>query len=123
MRWRDVIRKDLKAIGVSEDRWYDEASVSRPRWRTAYKKGLESLSTASYQQEAQEHPSNQIQCDECKRSFRRESDKKRHKCILERQKPVSEQRGAVQCTVCHRWFRSRGGLAVHNCRPDQAREF
>ena len=45
LRWRDIIRKDLKAIGVSEDRWYDEASVSRPRWRTAYKKGLESLST------------------------------------------------------------------------------
>ena len=84
----------------------------------------EILSIASYHQEAQarEHPSNHIQCDECKRFFRRESDKKCHKCILERQKPVHKQRGAVQCTVCHRWFRSHGELAVHKCRPDQANE-
>ena len=39
----------------------------------------------------------------------------RHKCIAERQKPVREQRGAVQCERCGRWFRSRGGLAVHAC--------
>ena len=24
----------------------------------------------------------------------------RHKCLLERSKPVEEQRGSVQCTVC-----------------------
>ena len=44
------------------------------------------------------------------------------KCISERQKSVSEQRGAAQCITCNRWFRSRGGLSVHNCRPDQANE-
>ena len=38
---------------------------------------------------------------------------KRHKCIAERQKPVSQQRGAVQCGTCHKWFSSNGGLAVH----------
>ena len=81
VRWRDVIRKDLKAINVSEDRWYDEASISRMRWKTTYKKGLESLSIANDHQ-AQEHSNNQIKCDECKRSFRRESDKKRHKVYL-----------------------------------------
>ena len=93
LRWRD------KVIGVSKDRWYDEASVSSLRWKTAYRKGLESLSIASYHQEAQEHSSNQIKCDKYKRSFRRKSDKKHHKCISERQKPVSEQHGAVQCTM------------------------
>ena len=31
LRWRDVIRKDLKVIGVSEDKWYDEVSASRSR--------------------------------------------------------------------------------------------
>ena len=40
---------------------------------------------------------------------------KRHKCTAERQKPVSQQRGAVQCGTCHKWFRSKGGLAVHSC--------
>ena len=121
LRWRDVIRKDLRTIKVSEEKWYDEASMSRSRWQNTYKEGLKSL-TASDNAEAQEHAVNQIKCDECNRTFRRESDRKRHKCISERQKPVSEQRGAVQCTTCTRWFRSRGGLSVHRCRPDQASE-
>ena len=38
---------------------------------------------------------------------------KRHKCVDERRKPVSEQRGAAQCLICRKWFRSRGGLALH----------
>ena len=46
-----------------------------------------------------------------------ESVTRRDKCIEERSKPISEQRGAVICSSCHRWFRSRGGLAVHVCRP------
>lgn len=33
LQWRDVIRKDLKAISVSQDKWYEEASASRPEWR------------------------------------------------------------------------------------------
>ena len=108
---RDVIKKDIKAISVSEDRWYDETSISWMRWKTTYKKGLESLSIANDHQ-VQEHSNNHIKCDESKRSFRKESDKKRHKCISERQKPVSEQRGAVQCATCHRCFRSHGGLST-----------
>ena len=35
-----------------------------------------------------------VVCEVCSRSFRREGDKKRPKCVAERQKPVSEQRGA-----------------------------
>ena len=31
-----------------------------------------------------------VVCEVCSRSFRREGDKKRHKCVAERQKPVSE---------------------------------
>ena len=56
-------------------------------------------------------------CEVCSRRFRRGSDKKRHKCMSEREKPVCEQHGATQCTVCSRWFGSRGGLPVHTCRP------
>ena len=53
----------------------------------------------------------------CSRTFRREQDKARHKCIEERLKPVHQQQGALQCAVCERWFRSKGGLAVNNCNP------
>ena len=103
-----MIRKDLRVIKVSEDKWYDEASMSRSRWQNIYKEGLKSL-TDDDDPEAQEDAVNQIKCDECNRLFRRESDRKRHKCISEGQKPVSEQHGAVQCTTCNRWFRSCGG--------------
>ena len=58
-----------------------------------------------------------VVCKVCTRKFRRESDKKRQKCLAERQKPISEQHGVIQCQQCHSWFRSRGGLTVHRCRP------
>ena len=56
----------------------------------------------------------EVVCEVCSRTFRRESDCKRHKCIAERRKPVSEQHGSVQCQMCRRWFRSK---AVDVCRP------
>ena len=58
-------------------------------------------------------------CDICKRSFRREGDKKRHKCTAERKKPIAEQVGATHCQylVCSRWFQSKGGFALHKCSP------
>ena len=55
----------------------------------------------------------------CGRYFRRECDRVRHKCTAERQRPVCEQRGAVQCPTCSHWFRSKGGLAVHRCVTEQ----
>ncbi len=42
----------------------------------------------------------------------RDVNKARHKCRVERAKPVSEQVGAVQCKDCERWFRSKGGLCM-----------
>ena len=38
----------------------------------------------------------EVVCEVCSMTFRRESDCKRHKCVAERRKPVSEQRGSVQ---------------------------
>ena len=114
-RWRDQICRDLKAIGVPELGWYREATLSRRGWHTTYSFGMEAVLD---QQEVQEpaHQLNRVNCDVCGRSFRRESDRKRHKCIEERLKPVWEQQDAVQCRTCQRWFRSRGGLSVHRCR-------
>ncbi len=37
----------------------------------------------------------EVDCEVCSTKFRRESDKKRHKCLSERNKPVSEQRSAA----------------------------
>ena len=100
-RWRDVVRCDLRAIAMSDENWYD-AVLSRTSWRETYSAGLHADAQQA-RPALQEH----VRCFECKRSFRREGDKARHKCTVERQKPICEQRGAVQCTTCHRWFRSR----------------
>ena len=60
-----------------------------------------------------------VECKECGRTFQRTSDRKRHKCLAERAKPVKEQRGSLQCSKCQKWFSSRGGLAVHKWRESR----
>ena len=47
-------------------------------------------------------PQGQVVCRECGRTFSRQGDLKRHKCLLERSRPVEEQRGSVQCTGVHK---------------------
>ena len=61
-------------------------------------------------------PHGQVVCRERGRTFSRQGDLKRHKCLLERSRSVEEQRGSVQCTLWHRWFRSAGGLGMHKRR-------
>ena len=113
-RWRDVVKTDLRKAGIEEDQWFDLANSSRARWRAAYQDVFE----VDQEMSGPHQPvSPRIYCPVCNRRFRREGDRKRHKCTAERQKPVCEQVGAVQCDVCSRWFRSRGGLAVHRCGP------
>ena len=110
-----MIRIDLKDIGVSEEKWYDEAVKLRAGWRALCCDGLKSCR----QSEVVRAPAadRDVVCEVCSKSFRRESDKARHKCLHERQKPVSEQQGATQCQQCLRWFRSKGELAMHRCVP------
>ena len=114
-RWRDVVRTDLKDIDVDEKEWYEEARRSRTGWKVMCRLGMESHREAEVVRVSS--VARDVVCAVCSRTFRRESDRKRHKCLAERQKPVSEQRGSVQCTQCRRWFKSKGGLAVHTCRP------
>ena len=57
-----------------------------------------------------------VLCIACKQCFRWQSDRARHKCMVDKQWPVREQPGQVQCHSCECWFRSKGGLAVHKCR-------
>ena len=118
LRWRDLIRRDLSDLKVPEESWFNEAATSRPHWRSIYKEGL--IDIVDNTRAAPDPSENQVKSDECHRCFKRKSDKKRHKCISERQKPVSEQCGAVQCTRYRRWLRSLGGLAVHRCQQNYA---
>ena len=88
---------------------------SRAGWREVCRLGMESHREAEVVRRSS--AAKEVVCEVCSRTFTWESDKKRHKCLAERQKPVSEQLGSVQCLQCKKWFRSRGGLAVHTCRP------
>ena len=109
--------RDLQAVGVPEQEWYGKATLSRRGWRTIYSDGLQ-LQLDNQQQQQEDEPGplpEHVWCELRDRSFRRESDKKRHKCLAERLKPVQEQHGAVQCAECQWWFYSKGGLAVHRC--------
>jgi hypothetical protein len=38
-----VIREDLTVMKVPEEKWYNEAAISRSEWRTICKKGLETV--------------------------------------------------------------------------------
>ena len=97
-RWRDVIRADLRTTKVSEDDWYELATTSRQEWRALYREALDVMRASDPQGATpQALTPTQVECQECGRTFRREGDRKRHKCTSERQKPVREQQGAVQC--------------------------
>ena len=109
------MRTDLKDIGVEESEWYEEAWRSRASWRELCRLGMENYREAEVVRKAS--IARDVVCEVCSRTFRRESDLKRHKCLAERLKPISKQRGSVQCLQCRKWFLSKGGLAVHTCRP------
>ena len=114
-RWRDVAKKDLKAVKIDEDTWYDKA-LNRQEWLDTCREGVSKYHQA--QQQLPRRPK-EVECTVCGRQFRRECNKARHKCSQERRRPVREQEGAVRCDVCGRWLRSRGGLAVHKCNREE----
>ena len=111
-RWRALVKSDLTAVGIQERGCYEEAQ-HRKHWYVTCNGGLPRHQHD--QQRKREMVPRDVKCSVCGRCFRRESDKARHKCSAEHQKPVQEQEGAVECLMCGRWLRSRGGLAVHRC--------
>ena len=113
-RWRDMAKKDLKAVQVGDD-WYSVAQ-NRGKWRSAWSQNLAEHQTRK-QRERLTGEKN-VLCDVCGRRFRRESDKARHKYEAERRRPICKQEGAVQCGECRWWFHSRGGLPVHRCKRE-----
>jgi len=91
-RWRDLVKHDLKNVGINNGYWYDQAQ-ERGKWRFVCSQRVELLN----------------QLEKYVMCFRRECDKARQKCTVERSKPIQEQAGAVQCQLWDRWFRSQGG--------------
>ena len=75
-RWRDVVKSDLRERGIDESEWMELAMESRQVWRAMYR--LETREDLSIPIHG-EQTTNQVLCRACGRSFRRESDKKRHK--------------------------------------------
>ena len=104
--WRDKGRKDLKVDGVLNSEWYDEATLSRGGWHATYCAGLQVYQDSQSQHQQDDEPTQHLQCQLCARDLRRNSDKKRQKCVFKRAKSVQKQHGAGQCTVYQRWFHS-----------------
>ena len=100
------MRKDLRDIQVEENVWYEEARTSRAGWKGMCCAGLESC-----------RENQSAQTSTIVRDVLCEVYKKRHECLSERRKPVSQQQGAMQCRQRRRWFRSKGGFAVHRYTP------
>ena len=115
-RWRDGVKKDMATTNIKEHSWHSDA-LERRKWKESYEQGLH---TYNQQQQTQRRSDTvkDVLCTKCGKHFQRESDKACHKCIDERNKPVREQKGAINCETCDSWFRSRGGKAVHKCNQD-----
>ena len=102
-RWKDCAVRDLRARGV-EASWYDVACESHAEWHSTYQ-----------EPDNAPEPPPRVVCTVCGRDFARKGDMAREKCLEERARPASEQRGASQCRRCGWWLRSRGGLVRHVC--------
>ena len=100
-RWRDLIRRDLKNIGVKGGVVQGCYVQLQGQAGVLLMLALEDETTECHLPRAADHDTqtsqHQVECTICGRNYRRENDKTRHKCLAERQKPVSKQRGAVKC--------------------------
>ena len=75
-RWKDIIRQDLKDIGVDESQWYNEAVTSRESWRALCRRSLDKVPDGRAA-ESEDVAS----CEICSRCFR-ESLIKSNTCAL-----------------------------------------
>jgi len=69
--------------------WHGAARKSRTEWRMLYHAGVEREVTQSTQGPP---VAGRVLCAICNKTFSRESDKKKHKCVEERRKLVSKLR-------------------------------
>ena len=103
--WFRESEVDLKPLFAERNRMHNVwISNGRAGWRALRLVGLVNGRAASMSQAST--VVRDVVCELCSRSFRRETDKQRHKCLDEIQKPVCEQRGATQV------HSARGGLGA-----------
>ena len=86
------MKSDLKAVGIQERDWYEEAQ-HRKQWYVTCNEGLSKHQHV--QQRRKKWAPHDVKCSVCGWCFRRESDKARHRCTAVRKKPGQEQEGAV----------------------------
>ena len=100
-RCRDVIRKDLKEIGVPKNKWYEKARTSKASKRNVYRTAIDN--EVDQHQKQQQHTSSDqpLQTSPLGTVYNLPADLQ-EKCLQEQMKPISEQQGAVQCSVCSR---------------------
>ena len=79
-RWRDLVKRDMKAAQIDESSWF-EVVLHKGKWHTAYSDGLNNYQQSQLQQRVS--MPRDVKCDACGRCFRRECDKVRHKCTAE----------------------------------------
>ena len=98
--WRDVAKKDLQQIGIKDDGWYKAATAWRDGWRTRCREGVERhrQKQAAARAGVRSNGSREVKCLQCNRTFRREGDRKRHKCVDERGNHSANRK--VLCNVC-----------------------
>ena len=71
-RWRDMMRRDIKDIEISEEEWYDEAVRSRAGWSTLCRDVLERWRERMGARAPM--AVRDVMCEVCSRNFRRQSD-------------------------------------------------
>lgn len=74
-----VIRRDLIAITVSGSGWYERAARSMLDGKQECREGIKRCCVAETVQVSM--VVREVLCNVCSRKFRRDSNKKRHKCV------------------------------------------
>ena len=107
-RWRDVINRDLKALGLKE-RWYDLAA-QREEWRTAIHKREQARFEEAERQETEKIRN--FRCPNCPKTCKTE---KGLKCHMSR-------KHANMCQKCGKMFDNPKSLWSHGAKCKEQRK-
>ena len=91
-QWEEHISCQRERWG---DTWYYTA-LNRGEWYKSCTEGATNYQSTHHKKQ-RSLELREVRCDDCRRTFRREADKARHKCSAERQMSVQDQQGAMQC--------------------------
>ena len=75
---RNVVENNLMELGFRENGWYEEATISKARWRELCVLGLENWVKDKTQAHVRSSIVKKLECSTCTNKFSWESDMKRH---------------------------------------------